>query len=161
MPTFEDRFWGKVQKGSPAECWEWTGAKDRGYGYFDRIANGSPNKAHRVAYELCVGPIPPGMQIDHRCFNRSCVNPAHLRVVTNKQNSEHQRLKVSNTSGARGVSRHYSGKWRAYVNHLGKFRSKTFNTFEEAAEAARAMRAEVFTHDDADTWAPSCPRRLP
>lgn len=135
----------------PEDCWIWTGSTDRGYGYVSIPGHRAPFKAHRLAYEFSVGPIPEGLQIDHRCFNRSCVNPSHLRVVTNKQNNEHQRLKASNTSGYRGVSHaRRTGRWRAYVSHNGVFRSKTFATKEEAAAAAAAMRAELFTHADDD-----------
>ena len=153
-PDIEERFWARVQMGAPDECWNWTGATDRGYGYVTVKGFRAPLKAHRMAYEFSVGPIPAGMQIDHVCFNRSCVNPAHLRVVTNKQNNEHKRdLQKNNTSGYRGVARAGNSGWRAYVMHNGKFRSKRFGSAEEAAVAAAAMRAELFTHDDA------CPRR--
>lgn len=42
--------------------------------------------AHRVAYELWVGPIPEGMELDHRCKVRACINPAHLEPVTHAEN---------------------------------------------------------------------------
>jgi hypothetical protein len=77
-----ERFWEKVDKTSG--CWLWTAALWKGYG---RIAVGRRMvKAHRFSYELLIGPIPDGMTIDHRCRVRSCVNPAHLEVVTNAEN---------------------------------------------------------------------------
>ncbi len=67
-------------------CWEWKGSKlATGYGNF-RI-EGSIQLAHRVAWELQVGPIPEGHVIDHVCANRSCVRLDHLRVVTYKENA--------------------------------------------------------------------------
>ena len=62
-------------------CWEWIGAKGTGgYGRFRHAP------AHRVMYERLVGPIPAGLQIDHLCRNRDCVNPAHLEPVTQTVN---------------------------------------------------------------------------
>lgn len=72
-----DRFWEKVEK--TATCWLWTGAllkKAGGYGSI-RI-DGKALRAHRVAYELVVGPIPDGMLLRHSCDTPRCVNPDHL-----------------------------------------------------------------------------------
>lgn len=73
-------------------CWLWTGVvKDDGYGLF-RDGKRSPKQAHRVAYESVYGPIPAGMQIDHLCRVRSCINPEHLQPVTPKENARRSRL---------------------------------------------------------------------
>lgn len=73
--TSRARFESKVQRGPG--CWEWQGMRcHHGYAYF------GGRGAHRLAYELWVGPIPAGLTIDHLCRNRGCVNPTHLEAVT-------------------------------------------------------------------------------
>lgn len=68
-----------------AGCWLWNRRLDlNGYGRMSY--DGRYGLAHRVAYQILVGPIPPGMHIDHRCRVRSCVNPEHLRPVTPREN---------------------------------------------------------------------------
>lgn len=81
--TEAQRFWAFVEK-TPT-CWIWHGYVHRkGYGRFNRIGS---NQAHRVAYELLVGPIPEGLTLDHLCKSKACVNPEHLEAVTNKVNT--------------------------------------------------------------------------
>lgn len=98
--TLPSRFWSKVRQGPG--CWEWTAALDMaGYGCFGMAtASGwRSRKAHRVAYELAVGPIPEGLHLDHLCRNRRCVKPAHLEPVTNAENA--RRGEAGLVSGAR------------------------------------------------------------
>jgi hypothetical protein len=89
----EQRFWAFVDREGPLStyrpdlgpCWLFTGCTDtKGYGSF-RHAGGN-YRAHRFAYELLVGPIPEGLQIDHLCRVLVCVNPRHLEPVTNDEN---------------------------------------------------------------------------
>ncbi len=83
------RFWEKVDRRGPDECWEWTASvKPNGYGQFSVVRDGKWLKsyAHRYSYELIVGPIPEGLQLDHLCRNKACVNPNHLEPVTNREN---------------------------------------------------------------------------
>lgn len=79
-----DRLMEKVAR-NDAGCWVWTGCRlPSGYG---RISIGRETfNAHRVSYELFVGPIAHGLEIDHTCRNKSCVNPAHLEAVTHVEN---------------------------------------------------------------------------
>lgn len=79
-----DRFWSKVER--TESCWLWTAAVDpMGYGRF-YVSPGRTGLAHRVAYELVVGPIPSGLVLDHLCRTPACVNPAHLEPVTLAEN---------------------------------------------------------------------------
>jgi len=94
MKTIEQRFWEKVgPHDDPHVCWLWLAATvpSRGlrYGYFwdgSRMVY-----AHRLSYELQYGSIPDGMPVDHvkarGCTSTLCVNPAHLEVVTHKENN--------------------------------------------------------------------------
>lgn len=82
-PKYHDLFWAKVKKTDL--CWLWMGARNqKGYGLYS-----APNTAaaHRVAYELLVGPIPEGLVLDHLCRNVRCVNPDHLEPVTIRENT--------------------------------------------------------------------------
>lgn len=72
-------FWSHVEKTDT--CWLWTGRKEKaGYGKYCGTV------AHRWAYRELVGPIPAGLTLDHLCYVRHCVNPAHLEPVTLLEN---------------------------------------------------------------------------
>lgn len=84
---FVRRVWSKVdQSAGPDACWPWLGTINPGDGYGCISFLCRKKTAHRVVYEMSVGPIPAGLQIDHLCRNRSCVNPAHLEPVTHTEN---------------------------------------------------------------------------
>lgn len=83
-----ERFWDKVQAEPNSGCWLWVGAFSNGYGSFSLGGRtGRRYGAHRVAYEFLVGPIPAGLQIDHLCRVRNCVNPDHMEPVTSRENT--------------------------------------------------------------------------
>ena len=86
--ALEDRFWPKVVALSSG-CWEWRGARgSHGYGII-RVGPVAPRhyvRAHRVSYEMLVGPVPEGRELDHLCRNPPCVNPSHLEAVTHREN---------------------------------------------------------------------------
>jgi hypothetical protein len=83
MRSLIDRVFGRIDVTD--NCWEWTGAKSAGYGVVG--IKGKNVGVHRVVYELLIGNIPDGMHLDHLCRNPSCVNPAHLEVVTPRENT--------------------------------------------------------------------------
>ena len=85
--SLEERFWEKVDKRSPNECWPWLGAcfQDGGYGIFN--VNKKPRHASRIALELTIGPIGTSFAL-HLCNNPPCCNPAHLYKGTAHDNSQ-------------------------------------------------------------------------
>jgi hypothetical protein len=105
-----ERFWDKVAPEPMTGCWLWTAGADRdGYGHF--WLSGRTKRAHRVAYEAMVGPVPVGLELDHvqarGCSSRACVNPAHLEPVTTAVNASRER-----TSAAGLAAKHATGRRR-------------------------------------------------
>lgn len=80
-----DRYWEKVEKRGPDECWPWLAGKDSiGYGVI--VEGKKLRKAHRVGLELAGKEIPDGMVADHKCKHRWCQNPAHIEPETQRDN---------------------------------------------------------------------------
>lgn len=86
---WQERFESRIDKTDG--CWIWmlkpnVGDLGSGGGYGRFTYDNRTRYAHRIAYELWVGPIPRGYQIDHLCHNRRCVRPEHLEAVTHREN---------------------------------------------------------------------------
>lgn len=101
----ETRFWQSVLVGAGDDCWEWMGPPDV-FGYGNIKVDGRNAKAHRVAYELLVGPIPDGLILRHRCDNPSCVRPSHLEPGTQVDNIKDRDERGRTCKG----ERHYAVK---------------------------------------------------
>jgi hypothetical protein len=85
-----ERFLEKVQEDANG-CWNWTKACSRdGYGRFK--VSGKCVQTHRLSYSHWVGPIPQGFEVDHKCVNPHCCNPAHLEAVPKLVNLERKKL---------------------------------------------------------------------
>jgi hypothetical protein len=85
------RFWNKVQPCPMSGCWLWVGGStSAGYGVVTidgRRSHRVQSTAHRWAYEVMVGQVPDGLELDHyRCDLKCCCNPSHLRAVTHRVN---------------------------------------------------------------------------
>lgn len=84
-PAIQERFWAKVARGCEEECWDWKAAVTKG-GYGTVWIGGSVMRAPRISYYLAYGTIDENKAIDHLCRNRRCVNPAHLELVSHREN---------------------------------------------------------------------------
>ena len=92
-PPIEERFWSRVNKGAPDQCWPWRGWRSKkGYGQFS-FQHVGKHYTHRLAVILSGRNTPAGMIVMHACDNPPCCNPAHLRIATNADNLADMRAK--------------------------------------------------------------------
>ena len=167
MPTIEmgARFWSKVDKNGPipisnpglGQCWLGLASVD--HGGYGRI--GLPyvrgNKyhpkwtgAHRVAYELCIGPIPEEKQCDHLCRNPQCVNPSHIELVSARENT--MRSKSFSAFNARKIhcpQGHPYDLFNTYIDKLNRRYCKICSAARSRSRSrGRSSRTEGGSHDN-------------
>lgn len=132
-----ERFEAKVQRGdTPDACWLWTAFLPAcGYGRF--YVNGKLHLAHRISYEMFVGPIPEGLCLDHLCRVRNCVNPRHLEPVTHQENVRRGEAGLNYASKTECPKGHpYSGK-NLVVLKNGQRRCKACHSARQSNHIAR------------------------
>lgn len=106
---------------TPSGCWEWQrNLTPKGYGEIHR--DGRTRRAHRVAYELYVGPIPAGACVCHRCDNPSCIYPGHLFLGTHADNSADRVAKGRSCAPKRPATGERNGQAKLTADHVRRIR---------------------------------------
>lgn len=144
--TPEESFLARTEPLCWSDCIIWTGAASSG-GYGSLRVNGRMVKAHRYAWERANGPIPEGVEIDHICHIKACVNVEHLRPASRTENRRNLAGAYRNnrSTGVRGVTRKKSGMYEASLGLNGRRRYLgTFPTIERAEIAVTNARRFYF-----------------
>lgn len=138
------RFLAKVNK-IPNGCWEWTGSlTNKLYGQF--YYSGKNGRAQRYSYEFYVGKIPEGLTIDHQCNNTKCVNPAHLKAMSMRDNI----LRSSGTAAKNAIKKfcvkgHPLVTDNLYIRHRGK-------NIERLCKKCRSIGNKKWHSKNPDWW---------
>lgn len=150
--TIQERFYAKVDVRGEDECWEWLASK-RGNGYGGFGLEGKTIRAHRLAYALAYGEIPPGIYVLHRCDNRVCVNPKHLFLGTQKENIRDMMDK------GRGVRAGQSGEGniqaklkRSQAEEIRRLYGTGFYTKTHLAAIYMVSRRLIYSIVRGDSW---------
>lgn len=141
-PTPAARFWGFVAEAA-GDCWEWGGGQtENGYGQFTVRPGASPVRAHRFAYQELVGEIPDGLQLDHLCRNRLCVNPWHLDPVPGRVNTlRGEGISARNARKSACVHGHLFTPENTYLDSRGRRLCRMCRAQARAAFRARQSAA--------------------
>lgn len=127
----EDRFWSWADRSG--DCWLWQHSTDaKGYGSY-RV-DGKLRRAPRIAYTLAYGPIPDGMIVMHTCDTPACINPAHLRIGTEKENTADM--------FAKGRDRIWNHRGITHCKHGHEFTPENTYIKPNGARACRACLRE-------------------
>lgn len=132
-------FWRQVEIADADACWRWLGPHTpAGYARYHKHG-----EAHRFIYELESGPIADGLQIDHLCRNRWCVNPAHMEAVTQKENVLRGvspcAINARKTHCPQGHS--YADPQHLYVDRLGYRHCRTCSKARQLARREKERSA--------------------
>lgn len=136
--SLTQRFWEKVDKRGPDDCWEWTGALNgTGLQRYGRIGIDAVRVeyAHRVSWTIHKGHIPKGLIVMHACDNPRCVNPDHLSVGTKSDNTQDMLKKGRGYAPFRDKSR-----W-GEAHHNSKLTEKEVREIRRKYEKGAALRA--------------------
>jgi len=164
ITPIKDRIERRIEK--TAGCWEWTGHINRwGYGLITlprsthgAYVNGTPKSigVHRAAYQVFVGPVPEGMQLDHLCRNRACCNPDHLEPVTLVENlARGESPSAINARKTECVKGHPFDEANTHINPQGHRVCRICATTARRAHARAKAAARRAARMTAQTPAPS------
>jgi len=132
-------------------CWLWNGGvSDNGYG--NMSVGGKKYLAHRISFELFVGPIPEGSMCLHSCDNRSCVNPGHLRLGDSRDNHRDMAMRYRGSRSKRGLPFGAYPCNKKYGSHVWNGKKLVYlgvyDTPEQAHKVAIETKQEIMDHED-------------
>ena len=144
-----DPAFGKHIVVCPTSCWMWGGHIDR-YGYGKKTLRRRVVQAHRLTWMMMRGEIPTHLQIDHLCRVRSCVNPAHMELVTSRENTlRGLTLPATNARKSECLRGHQFTAENIYWSKTGKRNCKACVAIRERARPAR-LRSMRCAPEEAD-----------
>lgn len=149
----EDRDYRVEDRGYVTPCWVYVRATTpKGYGTVSVRVDGKPTTrpAHRLAYEAMFGPIPEGLQPDHLCRNRPCINPAHIEAVTPRENTlRGEGPTAENARRTHCIHGHELTPDSVYVHPNGRWRTcrTCWRAHKRAIRARRKERSRTVLRD--------------
>lgn len=144
----EERFWMKVKKGTSEECWEWQESNRRGYGCL--WVNRKYISAHRFSWILHYGHIEEGLCVLHKCDNPICVNPTHLFLGTNLDNTQDRVNKGRSANGEKTSRGKLSREDVSTIKELMKTRKVRVKLI---AEKYNVSAITIYRIDKGETYA--------